>query len=383
MYQTPAAADLPWTNERLQPYREIGDEPADELIAALFQDGKVPAVNLLMRHLVMNEYPIPEALPPLVRKYLDQTDDLPDWADLARIEAGGRVFMRYGTRLVVILHCYSLPFCYLACHGAQVLNLTDRLESNPTRRILETAQLLVDVMQPGGLAGRLGRGRRTIQKVRLMHAAVRRLSRAAPSWNAAWGVPINQEDLAGTLMSFSWVGLDGLKKLGVELSADDREAYLHCWNVAGWLLGIRRELLPRDEARATDLVQAVGRHQFGPSEAGRDLTAALVKHTAYHLPGNVFEHLAPVMIRYFVGEQHASWLGLQPELSFELISGLVRLLGLRASELLAGSRALSTLVELAGKKFLEAALFVERGGNRPTFAIPQELRQVWGVNWVS
>jgi len=374
--------DLPWTDEQLQPYREMGDPPADEMIAALVQGGQVPAVNVLMRHLVQNEYPIPESLPPAVRAYLDRTDDLPDWADRARLEAGERVFVRYGPELVVILHCYSLPFCYLGMNGVQVLNLTDRLESNPTRRILETAQMLVDVMQPGGLAGKEGRGRRTIQKVRLMHAAVRRMARLAPSWREAWGLPINQEDLAGTLMSFSWVGLDGLKKLGVELSADDREAYLHCWNVAGWLLGIRRELLPRDEARATDLAHAVARHQFGPSPAGRDLCGALVKHTAYHLPGNAFEHLAPVMIHYFLGEQWASWLGLPPGLSFERLAGLVRALDLRVSELFAGSRALSRLVELAGLKFLEAAIYCERGGNRPSFAIPQELRQEWGVSCV-
>lgn len=382
MYETPATADHPWTNELLQPHRESGDPPADEMIAALVQDGQVPAVNQLMQHLVQNEYPIPASLPPEVRRYLDRTDDLPDWADRARIEAGERVFVRYGPQLVVILHCYSLPFCYLAGNGAQVLNLTDRLESNPTRRILETAQVLMDVMQPGGLAGAQGRGRRSIQKVRLMHAAVRRLARLSPTWNTAWGVPINQEDLAGTLMSFSWVGLDGLKKLGIELGADDREAYLHCWNVAGWLLGIRRELLPRDEARAQDLAHAVARHQFGPSPSGRDLTTALVKHTAYHLPGNAFENLAPVMIRYFLGQQWASWLGLQPGPGFELLSGLLKVLDLEASELFAGSRALSRMVELAGKKLLEAAIFVERGGNRPSFAIPQELRQVWGVNWV-
>src|SRR4051812_38507515 len=326
MPQMPATADLAWTNEQLQAYRDIGDPPADELVAELFQGGQVPAVNVLMRHLVANEYPIPEALPSPVRRYLDQTDDLPGWADLARIEAGERVFMRYGPQLVLILHCYSLPFCYLAANGAQVLNLTDRLESSPERRILETAQLLIDVMQPGGLGTGGGRGRRTIQKVRLMHAAVRRLAKAAPSWSMAWGLPINQEDLAGTLISFSWVGLDGLQKLGVDLSADDREAYLHCWNVAGHLLGIRRELLPRDEPRAYALAHAVARHQFGPSQAGKDLTRALVKQTSYGLPGNLFEHLAPVLIRFFLGEEWALHLGLEHGPRFELLEGLLKLL---------------------------------------------------------
>jgi len=377
-----AAADLAWTNEQLEAYRAIGDPPADDLVAELYRSGQVPAVNRLMRHLVMNEYPEPEALPEPVRRYLDQTEQLPEWTDRARIQAGEQLFWRNGPKLVLILHCYSLPFCYCAGKGAQVLNLTDRLETNPARRILETAQLLVDVMQPGGLTAPGGRGRRTVQKVRLMHAAVRLLAGSARGWDPAWGLPINQEDLAGTLMSFSWVGLDGLQKLGVDLSEADREAYLHCWNVVGHLLGIRRELLPRDEVRAHALVKAVARHQFGPSAAGRMLTEALVKLTAYGLPGNAFEHLAPVMIRYLLGGEWAAHLGLGDPPMFERLAGLLRLLNFQVSEVIQSSRALSALAELSGRKLIEAALFIERGGNRPSFALPLELQQKWGVNWV-
>src|SRR5436305_14119228 len=128
---------------------------------------------------------------------------------------------------MLILHGYSLPFDYLGKKRVQVLAHTTRLMSNPNRRITQVAQFMVDVLQPGGLTTGQGRGRRSIQKVRLMHAAVRRLAQMSPEWNTAWDLPINQEDLAGTLMSFSWVVMDGLEKLGVSLSKTDREAYLH------------------------------------------------------------------------------------------------------------------------------------------------------------
>ncbi len=376
------AAEPAWTNEQLEAYRAIGDEAADNLVAELYRSGEVPAVNALMRQLVVNEYPEPAALPAFVRKYLDDTDDLPQWANRLRIEAAEQLFWRFGPKLVLILHCYSLPFCYLGANGAQVLNLTDRLETNPTRRILETAQLLVDVMTPGGLISGQGRGRRTVQKVRLMHAAVRLLAKTSPSWNMAWGLPINQEDLAGTLMSFSWVGLDGLRKLGVDLEEEERESYLHLWNVVGHLLGVRRELLPRNEARAQALTHAIARHQFGPSEAGRLLTQALVKLTGYGMPGNAFEHLAPVLIRYFLGERWAGDLGYPDAPRFELLGGLFRMLNYQVTEMMERSPALSALAELAGKKMVEAALFMVRGGNRPSFSLPLELQQKWGVNWV-
>jgi len=100
----------------------------------------------------------------------------------------------------------------------------------------------------------------------------------------AWGLPINQEDLAGTLMSFSWIVLDGLEKLGAALTSDEREAYLHCWKVIGHLLGIRNELLPKNFDSARDLAAAIVRRQFGPSSEGKALTKALVDMMAQVLP---------------------------------------------------------------------------------------------------
>ncbi len=199
------------------------------VIAQLLKDGEIASVNNLMRNLVANEYPVPESLPATVRDYLAQSGTLPDWADTKLIQAGEQVFWRYGPELILILYCYSLPFCYAGRNGVQVLALTTRLMSNPARRIVETAQMLVDVMQAGGLTQAQGRGRRTIQKVRLMHGAIRNLAQNSGTWKAEYGLPINQEDLAGTLMSFSWVALDGLAKIGITLSSADGEAYLHCW----------------------------------------------------------------------------------------------------------------------------------------------------------
>src|SRR4051812_2159380 len=182
-----------WQPAALEPARRRGDPLADNVITGLFAENQVAPVNELMRNFVLNEYPAPEGLPEIVRDYLAHTDQLPPWADRDLIAAGEKVFWRYGPQLIVILHCYSLPFCYVARNGVQVLALTTRLMSNPTRRVLETAQLLVDVMQPGGLTEPFGRGR-SIQKVRLMHATIRRLAPTAPSWKDEFGLPINQED---------------------------------------------------------------------------------------------------------------------------------------------------------------------------------------------
>jgi len=65
-----------------------------------------------------------------------------------------------------------------------------------------------------------------------------------PLWADSWGRPLNQEDLAGTLLTFTTVVFDAFRRSGVETTSDEREEYFHLWRVIGSLLGIRSELIP-------------------------------------------------------------------------------------------------------------------------------------------
>src|SRR5437763_16890983 len=127
------ASPFPWTDSLLEPMRQAGDPLADAVIAELFAKSEIGAVNELMKNLITNEFPEPAGLPDIVRDYLEQTDRLPDWANPELIAAGEKVFWRYGPKLVLIFHCYALPFDSLGRNGVQVLALTTRLLSNPTR----------------------------------------------------------------------------------------------------------------------------------------------------------------------------------------------------------------------------------------------------------
>jgi ER-bound oxygenase mpaB/B'/Rubber oxygenase, catalytic domain len=363
-----------WTDALLDRMRDTGDPPADAAMAELFRDGDITPVNAVMRHLVANEYPIPECLPPIVREYLSNSAALPAWANADLMKAGDEVFWRFGPDMIVILLCYSLPFCYLGKNGVQVLALTTRLVSDPARRILETAQMMIDLMQPGGL-GVEGRGRRSIQKVRLMHAAIRKLAPTAPQWRSSYGTPVNQEDLAGTLMAFSWVALDGLGKLGLELSEADREAYLHKWLVAGDLLGIAADVMPKDTGEAQELVDTIARRQFGPSAQAREMTEALVQMMAHVIPGTLFRNVPALLVRYFLGAEQAAWLGIHEAEWKELAIAPLRFLGREASDVLADSRALSALSQKLGRLLIQGMVYVDRGGNRPAFSIPDRLRE--------
>jgi hypothetical protein len=372
-----------WTDTVLDPMRQVGDPVADAVIGTLFKEGNVSAVNAVMRNLVENDFGVPETLPAGVREYLQNTDELPPWADEQMIAAGQRVFWKYGPRLILILFCYSLPYCYVGRKGVQVLWLTSRLTGNASRRIIETAQMLVDVMQPGGLNSPAGRGRRTIQKVRLMHAAVRHLAVQSPAWRAEFDLPVNQEDLAGTLMSFSWIALDGLKKIGIEVSDEDQQAYLHCWQVIGHQLGIRDDMIPADMSSAKALTESIERRQFAPCPEGQGMTRALIETMQYALPGNLLDAAPALFIRYFLGRDHAAMVGVEENKFGNVVALPFRIGGIAVSDLMRDCPAFSELAVKAGQLLVNSIVFIERGGNRPAFTIPTELKQQWGVNWVA
>jgi hypothetical protein len=377
-----------WTDAFLDPMRQVGDELADGVVDNLFANNSIDSVNQLMLGMIQNDYPEPSSFPPVVADYVKQLDALPEWADTAKIDVGQQVFWKYGPRLILILHCYALPFCYVGKNGVQVLALSGRLGSNSTRRILETAQLLVDLMSPGGLTAPQGRARRTIQKVRLMHAAIRHLVKKYPGWKAQFGLPVNQEDLAGTLMAFSWISLDGLRKIGVQLTPAEWDGYLHCWQIAGHQLGILDGMIPADSIAAEALCQAIERRQFGACAEGKMMTKALIESIQYQLPGDIFDDTPGLLMRYFLGDEHAGMIGVDQSLLEQ--SGLRSLLTLPLqvggeviTDLVHDSAAISVLAEKLGKVLINSIVLVQRGGNRPTFTIPKELQLQWGVNWTS
>ncbi len=368
--------------DHLEAMRQLGDPPADAVVADLFAGGAnvVKAVNYLMRDLVENDDIPSRALPRSVRDYFE-TSPLPAWADPARLAAGVDLFQRFGPLVILLLNVYSLPLCYAARRGVQVLARTDRLHSNPRRRIVETAQMIIDVMTPGGLdPDSRGAGLRSAQKVRLMHATVRRLLAADPTWDPAFGLPINQEDLAGTLCAFSVAVLDGLGRLDVRLSAAEIDSYVHTWRVVGHVMGLRRELLPADHAAARELSAAIAARNFEACPEGQMMTRALLGMMAHMVPGAAFDAVPAQFVRYFVGDAVADMLAV-PDRGDSPLVGALAFFG-RVGDV-AGDR--SALVRELARRFsgllIDGLLLANRGGQRLPFTIPTELLQVWGGNW--
>ncbi|PTL80659.1 oxygenase MpaB family protein [Vitiosangium sp. GDMCC 1.1324] len=367
-----------WTDEFLDGCRQRGDPLADETVKNLFRQGQVETANALMKQLIRNDQLVPEKLPGLLREYLAQTGGLPSWADPEVMRQGEALFGRYGPQAVVALFCGALPASYAAAKGVQVIHLTARLATDPFRRIMETAQMLVDVLAPGGLEPG-GNGLRSAQKVRLMHAAVRHLILESGEWNPEWGHPINQEDLAGTLVDFSYAVVLGLEKLGCTMSEQEQNAYLHCWKVVGHVMGLDPAVIPEDMADCAALAEAVQRRHFRASLEGQELTRALIQMAEHVTPGDLFDGMAASLMRHILGEEIAEMLKVPPADWTRYLIGPMALLGRASDELGDRSRAVAKLAEIFGRKLVEGMVWMNRGAERPPFRIPQMLRDTWRV----
>jgi len=297
-----------YTNEQLAQLRQIADPLADQIVAHFFSQGRAPEFAQLMAGAHQADWPAE------VPAFLAQTAQLPPWADPELMARGCRFFEQRTQAIMSLLGFLSLPYCYAAADGAQVLYRSGRIVADTQRRLAETAQFVLEVTDPLAF-GPGGEGFVAVRKVRLMHAAVRYHIGQSGRWDAGLGQPINQEDMAGTNLAFSFIVIRGLRKVGIAVDHQDALAYLHLWKVVGWLMGVQTDLLPDDERAAATLDQLIASRHFRKSAVGTELTAALIQainETFRDLPQGRLPGFVPAYFRFLLGDRVADLLGIAP-----------------------------------------------------------------------
>lgn len=206
----------------------------------------------------------------------------PVWLDWDLVKHGQKVFYRYSGSAAMGLLYYSLVGGLSAPKIVKVLDSTSYLTQNQDRtwtRLNETLEMVLDVMENEDALRPGNRGWISVLKVRLLHSKVRMMLLNS-SWDAAtYGLPINQEDMMSTLLSFSVNVLVTIKRLGGRLSRYDEMAYLHLWRYVGFLIGVADEHNPcGDYERAHGALESIVLHLLHPSErSGQvDITDILV-----------------------------------------------------------------------------------------------------------
>lgn len=373
-----------WDRDFLQSKRAKTDPVADKVIAQILENGELDTVNKLMETMMRNDEVPTHGLPTEVVEYFNTTHQLPAWADPDIIKYGEKVYLKHGGSIAFLLMFKSLPECYACAKGVEVLYRTGRLAEHHgstnvfSRRIAETAQFVVNAMSPNGMAPR-GKGVVTAQKIRLIHASIRYYLRQS-GWDAAkYDEPINQEDMTGTLMSFSALVLEGLDMLGIELTQREKEAYIHCWRVMGHLMGIDEDLLPRNAADALALGHAILDHQIGPSEGGKVLTHALIDFAHKLAPGSAVVEFSDHMLRYLISDPVADLLGVPPasKLTEEDLAKHTKEIMEKVEGFEKHSLIYKAFAAIFTKGILEGMLLFFNQGKRIHFYIPPDLQREW------
>jgi hypothetical protein len=327
-----------WTDDTLDCKRRVCDEPADCAITLWkHRDGKA-SIRPLAEKLVGFEDA--DEIDQLIN-LLSTSPSLAQAIDPCRrrrectcthdeLAAGERLFEEHGLKILMVLVFYSLPSAYAAQSGVRVLHsrngATGYFVKDLNRRLVETTQFVIDVLTPGALevapassAHHHGLAVRSALRVRLLHAAVRSLIEAhTPPWEAEeLGRPINQEDMAGTLLTFSWIVVDGLRRLRLDISDETAEAYFGIWRKVGALLGVDPDLIPANLVQATELMERIKSRQIDApirldkrNQDGIEITARLLEFTREALPAPLrWRRLPASVMRFFLPPDVATSLG--------------------------------------------------------------------------
>ena len=379
----PVAPNAPrWSDPAwLDTLRTMGDPIGDECARALKASGIAsPAIRRVIAQMKANDRRVPSDAPKPLRDFFDQTyhfcdncgsPELPSWVDRDRVIRGQQAFMERSMPSVLVMLCKSLPEGYAAPSMAKILNMSGDLKAMPYHRLMGTLQLLLDVSAPYSFE-RMGLGAIGGQEMRLMHAGVR--TNVAPqvlgeagyeAFVKQYGVPVNQEDMAGTMIGFSLLVVDGLKILGLPFDDQAAEDYYYVWRVFAHQMGLRypgasddADCLPHslDEARA--FYAAYKRHYVGPTDysagwreraialnpdgveladahvrmlgrfvAGQYGAEVTVEHDATSLLGEITEdaaiHAASKYVHILTGDAASARIGVEPLRDTNLLGKLL------------------------------------------------------------
>jgi hypothetical protein len=255
---------------------------------------------------------VPNAPEPL-RALFAQLDHVPFWVDREQCYLGGATFLRCRLGFVA-LAMLSLPLIYSWPAGNKPLALSGHLVHRASQRLKDTTRYVFSISQPDGL-GRFGEGFKMTVKVRLIHSQVRRLLRLSGQWREElWGAPINQCHMAGTNLLFSVGVLEALTRIGYLFKPTEREALIHLWRYAGYLLGVENELLVAGEWEGHRLLDLIFMFEPKPDDDSRALVNALMQTSFEYIRG--FKAARPCSMnlcygisRALIGDERADALG--------------------------------------------------------------------------
>jgi hypothetical protein len=288
------------------------DDNVDRLMAGFLDNGQVPAINTAMRSWVNNNDPLPGGLPATLTTYLQQVNTLPSWADRAKLRLAADFNRRKDTYLFMLYGLGSGIMSTVIPREAKSVYWSAG-GANMQDRAAKTFTFGYDLSESNAFEPS-GQFVVTANKTRLVHAAVRHLLPQSSHWQAVADeqnkTPISNGDILVTFHSLGTFVHRKLREWHVPMTAAEEDAFLHSWQVAIHMLGVRDEFIPQTWAAADAQAAQVLTPILTPSVEGRELAEDLLGLTA-QIDLGVTRGFLNEFVRYVLSDEIGDWLNLR------------------------------------------------------------------------
>ncbi|MFF5294008.1 oxygenase MpaB family protein [Paractinoplanes globisporus] len=293
----------------------VWDDATDPLVASLLDNGQIPAVNTAFESWISNGDALPAGLPATLTAYLQQVNVLPSWADRTKLAQAAQfnkrmsmyLFLLYGlgSGIMSTVIPREARNVYYSAGGAD-------MQSRAAKTFTYGYDLsAADAFQP------TGHFVVTSNKTRLTHAAVRHLLPQSPAWHGVTNDqdfrPISNGDILITFHSLGTYVYGKLSSWGIRMSSAEQAAYLHQWQVALHLLGVRDDFIPASWAAAKQQSAYALTPLLAPTPEGIDLANVLLGLTA-QIDLGVTRGFLNEFVRYVLSDKIGDWLRLPRDL---------------------------------------------------------------------
>ncbi|BBK36369.1 hypothetical protein STAQ_14470 [Allostella sp. ATCC 35155] len=259
--------------DALARFRAMGDPLADALAAdlqAMGRRGEAMFDQALRAGIGAVDDP-----PDSLRAFFAAVDHVPYWVDWRVMNRASAAVLRANLFGAAVLGCYSVPLFYRLGRGARPLAMTDALVSGAVMRGRRTARFVLETCFPFGLQ-REAEGFRLTLRIRMLHARTRRAMLGGGTWDAeADGAPMAQAYMAAMSAFLSAHWLEGLRRIGVRIPAEDAEAVMQLWRYSSHLMGVHPELLFATEQEAVRFTDRLFASEPPPGPEAARLMGAL------------------------------------------------------------------------------------------------------------
>ncbi|MFI5908475.1 oxygenase MpaB family protein [Dactylosporangium sp. NPDC051541] len=307
-----SAGSLAGTDTVTDPW-DVWDDATDPLVAALLDNGQIPGVNTAFGSWFDNGDALPAGLPTELVTYLNQYNRLPSWADSTKLANAAKfnkrvslyLFLLYGlgSGIMSTVIPREARNVYYSAGGADMKS-----------RAAKTFTYGYDLSAPDAFLP-TGHFITTSNKTRLTHAAVRHLLPQSPAWRAVTDnpIPISNGDILITFHSLGTFVHRKLKAWGIRMTAAEETAYLHQWQVALHLLGVRDDFIPATWAAADEQSNYVLTPLLAPTPEGIELAKILLGLVSQVDLGLTLG-IQREFVRYVLSDRIGDWLRLPRDL---------------------------------------------------------------------